>query len=244
MANSKKSKSPKGWSVIFLLVFALGLATVYLFYINSKGWSWTNAAQFGDMFGGVNAIFSGVAIMAMSLSIILQRSDLAAQREAIDLQRKEMVLTRDELAKTATAQEATVKHMTEQAKIMKASASLPHIETRLDNYYITLTNKLHYADFKAANLKDANSVRDFLAGLKLQIAIDIQHDILSKLTESLSTEKSKTSINEVVITAKENNIRKCKATISRLEKIKELRKKREDLFLYLINSDDPDTPLK
>ncbi|HYD63620.1 MAG TPA: hypothetical protein VEC35_24915 [Noviherbaspirillum sp.] len=49
-----------------------------------------NVADFGDMFGAVNALFSGLALAGVTYAVVIQRDELS--------------LTRDELAKTAAAQ--------------------------------------------------------------------------------------------------------------------------------------------
>jgi hypothetical protein len=53
---------------------------------------------FGDMYGGLNALFSGAALLGVVVAILLQREEL-------QLQRQEPSETRAELAKSAAAQE-------------------------------------------------------------------------------------------------------------------------------------------
>jgi hypothetical protein len=56
---------------------------------------------FGDMFGGLNALFSALAFAVIAYSIFQHREQLALQRQEMPLQRQELELTRKELAKTA-----------------------------------------------------------------------------------------------------------------------------------------------
>lgn len=48
------------------------------------------AAEFGDVFGVTNALFSGLAFAAVIVAIVLQRHELKEQRTALDEQRHEL----------------------------------------------------------------------------------------------------------------------------------------------------------
>jgi len=91
----------KDYRIVYLIVAVLAAFLLY-WYLVSTG---INTAQdrglFGDMFGGLNTLFSGLAFAAIAYSIFQQREELALQREELALQRQEMELTRTELAKTA-----------------------------------------------------------------------------------------------------------------------------------------------
>ncbi len=56
-----------------------------------------SSGLFGDMFGGINALFSGLAFVGIILTIYLQKRELSLQREELVLQREELVLTRKEI---------------------------------------------------------------------------------------------------------------------------------------------------
>jgi hypothetical protein len=75
------------------------------------------AGQFGDMFGGINALFTALAFVAVWWTgrmqyreLRLQRQEIRLQREALELQRKELEATREEIARTASAQEKQLAH--------------------------------------------------------------------------------------------------------------------------------------
>lgn len=79
---------------VVLLVVGLWVTTyLSLFWKDEE-----SRGTFGDMFGGVNALFSGLAFGGIIISIFLQRQD-------IGLQRDEIRATKVELARTATSQE-------------------------------------------------------------------------------------------------------------------------------------------
>lgn len=97
-----------------------------------------DAAEFGDMFGGVNALFSGLAFAGVIIAILLQREELR-------LQRKELEDTRAELRRSADAQHAaialqqeqyTLAWLQKQPRLMSGERSLNNI----DAYEIDLRN--------------------------------------------------------------------------------------------------------
>ena len=73
--------------------------------------------QIGDMFGGINALFSGLALAGVIYAIILQKQDLKLQRE-------ELKLTREELQRTAKAQEKSERALREQVQSMEKTAMI------------------------------------------------------------------------------------------------------------------------
>lgn len=81
------------------VIFALEILSAFAI-VGSFG-SWSDRANFGDMFGAINSLFSGLALAGVVYAILLQRQELA-------LQRQELELTRAELERAATAQEASV----------------------------------------------------------------------------------------------------------------------------------------
>ena len=80
-----------GFVTIVLLMAVAALAIFAAFD------TWDKRGQFGDMFGGINSLFSGLAFAALAYAQHLQRRELSLQRE-------ELALTRAELAKQSEAQ--------------------------------------------------------------------------------------------------------------------------------------------
>lgn len=83
---------------------------------------------FGDMFGGLNALFSGLAFCGIIVTILLQSKELRLQREEIQENRKELIRTRD-------IQDQQRVSLGEQAENLKISARLSALNTML-NYYL------------------------------------------------------------------------------------------------------------
>lgn len=91
--------------------------TAYSVLILWKLPEWDERGSFGDMFGGVNALFTGIALIGVVYAIHLQRQDLV-------LQRKELELTRHELSRTAEAQEEASQMLAKQVWAMHESSRL------------------------------------------------------------------------------------------------------------------------
>ena len=106
-----------------LLIFIIYYVTVRYFFPNIA-----ESGQFGDMFGGINAVFSGFAFLGVIYAIILQREDL-------ELQRKELELTRQELKKSAEAQTKQVKQMEKSACLNALSALINFHATMATSFY-------------------------------------------------------------------------------------------------------------
>lgn len=90
----------------------LGVVTVIICF--SFGWvvigcisDWEHRGQFGDMFGGLNAVFSGLAFAGVIYAILLQRRELAMQREEMRMSREELAAQNQLItAQLATMQES------------------------------------------------------------------------------------------------------------------------------------------
>jgi Putative phage abortive infection protein len=84
-------------SMIVALILILGFWLLTLFVLgrlepNIRG-------TFGDMFGGLNALFSGFAFVGLIYAILLQRQDLSLQRQELRATRKELAGQREEQEK-------------------------------------------------------------------------------------------------------------------------------------------------
>ncbi len=79
--------------------------------------TWPERAQFGDLLGASNGIFSGLAFAGLIYAIYLQRQDLSLQRKELELQRNEMAASRGELAAQVAAMIGQIKVAALQARI-------------------------------------------------------------------------------------------------------------------------------
>jgi|SRR3989338_3260167 len=142
---------------IALSIFAVALVfLVYFFAVRFFLPGWSESGQFGDTFGGLNALFSSLAFLGVVYAIFLQREELS-------LQRKELQLTREELKRTAEAQEKSERALSKQAASLRVTAKLNGLSAILQHYntLIELTNSARYGintvEFNARK-KDADEV--------------------------------------------------------------------------------------
>lgn len=108
---------------VFAVVGIFVLQIVYAVIVFNSFAPMDERGQFGDLFGGLNALFTGLAFAGLIYTILLQRREL-------ELQRGELRLTREELRASAEAQ-------ADQVTQLKVSADLSAL-TALVNVYGTL----------------------------------------------------------------------------------------------------------
>lgn len=118
-SKSRPLRSEALWPFVVILIATLLCWAVYwygvtLVYPNSDGAQDSHAirGQFGDMFGGLNALFSAMAFAVLIYTMWLQRIELRLQRE-------ELQETRAELSRSARAQEKSEEALTLQVEAMR-----------------------------------------------------------------------------------------------------------------------------
>ena len=117
----------KGLIFLFLLVLLIQSLLGFAIYYNLP--SWSDRGTFGDMFGGINTLFSGLAFAGIIFTIFQQHKELKLQSKELQLQRKELELTRNELRDAANAQAEQVKQMLRAATITGISAKVQCFST-------------------------------------------------------------------------------------------------------------------
>jgi hypothetical protein len=204
-----------GWFVLALLgvVFLqvlYGFAVVYL-----SGPNMDTRGQFGDMFGGINALFTGLAFAGVIYTILLQRRDL-------ELQRDELRLTREELHTSAEAQKGQVSQLEQAAHLSALTALLNVYSTDLQPLRETIRPiRRQLADYKARyrtvppNTDQSKEVASYIREFEQQIA-DLEAEwstMLSKhdeLVERLKTLVERMSQGGLPLGFKQN----CEALVS------------------------------
>lgn len=85
----KELKKLKGfWKIIFILVaIYVGLGGIMFWYYQSGNGTKEAAGQFGDMFGGITALFGTLTFAGVLYTIILQRKELMLTRKEMKLSR-------------------------------------------------------------------------------------------------------------------------------------------------------------
>jgi hypothetical protein len=108
--------------------------------------------QIGDLFGGINALFSGLALAGVVTAVVLQsrelqlqreamhkqneeleltRNEIKLQREQLELQREELRLSREEFERMATANEEAAKALAKQIKMQVLASRINGLSSQL-----------------------------------------------------------------------------------------------------------------
>lgn len=149
--NDNNSKDLKWGVIIGLMICVIWfISAVVVYYILP---AWGTRGQFGDMFGGVNSLFSGLAFAGLIYTSILQRKELA-------LQRKDFMLTRNELMRSAEAQEESGKALTAQLNSMVIAANINGLTTIIDYYKGIAAKTTEEKGRKDAERKVGNAIND------------------------------------------------------------------------------------
>lgn len=99
------------WVWLIIVICVVVVQVLYgIFVFQRFGPDMAVRGQFGDIFGGVNALFTGLAFAGVIYTILLQRREL-------ELQREELRLNRAELGRSAQAQMDQVARLEEAADL-------------------------------------------------------------------------------------------------------------------------------
>ena len=83
MAEIKEKEGDKRFIFVALIIVVI-IVSLWIFTLCTvKDMGYTERGTFGDMFGGLNALFSGLAFAGIILTILLQRNELKLQREEL-----------------------------------------------------------------------------------------------------------------------------------------------------------------
>jgi uncharacterized membrane protein YgaE (UPF0421/DUF939 family) len=144
----------KSLILISTVVVIIQCVVGYIIYL--KLHTWNDRADFGEMFGAVNTLFSGLAFAGVIYAIFLQRREL-------ELQRNELEMTRAELRRSAEAQEKSESALTSQAHALTLTAKLnalnSFIEAQKNKLELIRSEGTHYsnAEYKEERRKFDNS---------------------------------------------------------------------------------------
>jgi hypothetical protein len=118
VAEDRSSGTHRSPRRIWLIAAICGIVVVQVVYgilvIELLGPRMDVRGQFGDLFGGVTALFTGLAFGGVIYTILLQSNEL-------ELQREELRLNREELHRSADAQLQQVKRLEEAAELSAIS---------------------------------------------------------------------------------------------------------------------------
>ena len=83
MAEIKKKEEDKRFILVALIIVVIIVLLWIITLCTLKDMGYNARGTFGDMFGGLNALFSGLAFAGIILTILLQRNELKLQREEL-----------------------------------------------------------------------------------------------------------------------------------------------------------------
>jgi hypothetical protein len=145
------------WKIGFLI---LGIAVVlwigYAITVPHLAMKWSTAADFGNMFGGIGALFSGLALAGVVVAVLMQREEL-------ELQREELRLTRAELKRQAAAQEISSRAVETQVQLMLTAAKLNANSSLLAFY----SRQVRIPEFMERETHHADNIYNLLKEMNL-----------------------------------------------------------------------------
>ncbi|WP_074406665.1 hypothetical protein [Aquimarina megaterium] len=179
-----KQKKTKVW-LWFVVSISLVLLIFFGYWQINRFWHPIppTAAEFGDSFGGVNALFSALAFALLIVTSLLQRKEL-------ELQRNELTLTRKELSRSSKAQE-------DSEKSLKLQTSLTAKQALINSY-----QHLYEANAKIADATNQGNPTNQFESKELAAHYLGKLEILTKelekeqmLFQDFITQGSKTFLN-------------------------------------------------
>ena len=124
--DSQGTRPGLGWligAVVLVVLLWAGWWYLSVFHLGSDTES---RGQIGDLFGGVNALFTGLAFAALIYTIVLQRKEL-------EVQRQDLALSRNELRNSVEAQRGQVEQLERAASLSAISTLIGSYGRKLDN---------------------------------------------------------------------------------------------------------------
>lgn len=98
---SKKDKQKEcnylGLGGISAFIIFIFLFLNYHFVLWVTGQKLSSVGEFGDMYGGINALFSGLAFVGVIIAIMMQSKELSLQRDELEETRKELKGQKEQL---------------------------------------------------------------------------------------------------------------------------------------------------
>ena len=148
-----KQRGGESYSNLLLVMLLLGSIVLFVSYfwiVKDRYWSFEVRGQFGDMFGGVDAIFSAFAFAGIIFVILLQKHELSLQRHQLTLARDELSSMRMEYVRSSEVQEASAQAVILKEVFDKVDATFQARQLVQQNYELL------------SNLKNVNDLKDLI----------------------------------------------------------------------------------
>jgi hypothetical protein len=151
MENNNESKDDINYRPLQISFIAVFIIWVLSFVVALAGMdNWDDRGNFGDSFGGINALFSGFAFAGIIYTILLQKKELT-------LQRQELADTRIELRRAADAQERSERAFQKQIEMMNLSARLNALNSAVEYYNSKAQARLAKGNKVGASVYDSKA---------------------------------------------------------------------------------------
>lgn len=148
-----RRRGGEGYSNLLLVLLLLGSIALFVGYwwlVRDKYWSFEARGQFGDMFGGLSALFSAFAFAGIIFVILLQKHELSLQRHQLTLTRDELSSMRMEYVRSSEAQEASAQAVILKEVFDKVDATFQARQLAQQNFELL------------SNLKNVNDLKDLI----------------------------------------------------------------------------------
>jgi hypothetical protein len=160
---------------------------------NSYWASMADRGLLGDLFGGINALFSGLALAGVVTAVILQSHELHLQRDAMNKQREELELTRDEMKlqreqltlqreelqlsreeykRMAAANEEAAQALSRQLKLQAQASRIVGLSSLLEVANSRVVGIAHHHEDKMIAIKRESDLSKAICELEAEFKID------------------------------------------------------------------------
>jgi len=179
MCDSEKTALPRWtwYGVIAIPAILVAVAIVICIFLSAP----SGAGEFGDMFGGVNALFSGFAFLGVIIAIWLQRDELTLQRLELSQTRKELAGQKEQLK----LQNATFRQQSFDTTFFQMLALHNQIVGAIDRVWVGLPHTgrdcfVGFYDMFDSEFRNTNNDARFLSQIQegyMSLYEDIQPDV-------------------------------------------------------------------
>ncbi len=136
--------------LVLLLMGSIALFAGYWWIVRDKYGTFEARGQFGDMFGGIDALFSAFAFAGIIFVILVQKKELSLQRHQLTLARNEMRSLRMEYVRSSEAQEVSTQAVILKEVFGKVDATFQARQLAQQNFELL------------SNLKNVNDLKDLI----------------------------------------------------------------------------------
>ncbi len=131
--DSENADKTRSFFAVFVCVGigVFALWALWWFCVSKFGGCAPEQGQLGDLFGGINALFSGLALAGIVTALVLQSQELKFQKEDLELNRHELRKTAEANLKAAEALQDQTRMQLRAAELASISALLASVNNQV-----------------------------------------------------------------------------------------------------------------